>query len=106
MTATEKVPFVLFGDAPAEASVLAAAESADVSLTRVVLKDTTVEVSEAPRVAIEELAYGGLTEEVVAIECADEFCTALGCTLTLSDLMISAACDEPVRSMYRVRDGH
>lgn len=65
------------------------------------LLDTTDAVGEPLKVAIVELAYGGLTEEVVAIECADEFCTALGCTFMLSALIISAAYEAAVRSLYR-----
>lgn len=105
MTASERVPFEAVSDALAEASVLTAAKSADVSRTRVVLLDTTDEVSEAPKVAIVVLAYGGLTAEVVAIECADEFCTALGCTFTFSNLIISAAYNRAIRSMYRNERG-
>lgn len=101
MIGSERVPFEAVGEALVEGSVLAVAGSADVSRTRVVLLDSTDEVSEAPKVSTVELAYGGLTEEVVAIECADEFCTALGCTFTFSNLIISAAYDRAVRSTYR-----
>ena len=100
MTADMEVPFIAADDALAYASVLAAAEGIDTSRTRVVLLDTTDEVSEAPKVAPVELAYGGLTEEVVTVEGADEVCMALGCTFTLSALIISAAYSRGVRSLY------
>lgn len=100
MTAEEEVAFVAVSDTFADASVLAAAGGADISRTRVMMLDNTDEVSEAPNVAIVELAYGGLTEEVVTVGCADEVCTALGCTFTLSALMISAAYERAIRSLY------
>ena len=91
MTVGGEVSLVAVSDASAMIRFWAAADDVDSSPTRVVSMETTDEVSEAPKAAIVELAYGGLMEEAVAVKDADAIRTMLGCTSTLSALIISAA---------------